>query len=142
MARFWSVTASVLGMSDRDREGLHRRYFGLLVEQILADGFVSEQERRLHAQVATALEIEADELPMTSWNQEPTRPPGARPLEPGTKVCFTGSAAIEGRSIKRSELERMASTAGLQVVGAVTADCRIRCRGRARRARHEAAVFP
>ncbi|MYE75963.1 MAG: hypothetical protein F4232_06080 [Acidimicrobiaceae bacterium] len=122
--RSWlSVTASVLHISDRDRELLHRRYFDLLVEQILADGFVSGQERRLHAQVAAALEIEADELSGDEMASGAAGSSGDGRLEPGTRVCFTGSAVIDGRPLARSELERMARAAGMEVVGAVTKLC-------------------
>ena len=122
--RSWlSVTASVLHISDRGRERLHRRYFDLLVEQILADGFVSEQERRLHAQVAAALEIEADELTSDESVSGAVGSSSDRLLAPGTRVCFTGSAVIDGRLLKRSELERMARAAGMEVVGAVTRRC-------------------
>ena len=122
--RSWlSVTASVLRISDRGRELLHRRYFDLLVEQILADGYVSEQERRLHAQVAAALEIEAGELSGDELMPGAVESAWDGLLEPGTRVCFTGSAAIDGRTITRSELQKLARTAGLEVVDAVTTGC-------------------
>ena len=122
--RSWlSVTASVLQISDRHRVLLHRRYFDLLVERILADGIVSEQEQRLHSQVAAALEIEADELSSDVPDSRAAESASSRLLEPGAKVCFTGSAAIDGGPITRSELERMARAIGIEVVEAVTKRC-------------------
>ena len=122
--RSWlSVTASVLQISDRHRVLLHRRYFDLLVERILADGIVSEQEQRLHAQVAEALEIEADELSSDVPDSRAAGSASSRLLEPGTRVCFTGSAVVDGRPITRSELERMARAIGIEVVEAVTKRC-------------------
>lgn len=122
--RSWlSVTASVLGISDRGRALLHRRYFDLLVEQILADGIVSETEQRLHSQVAAALEIEADDLAGDVPKPRVAVSASDRPAEPGTTVCFTGSAVIEGRPITRSELEGIARSVGIEVVGAVTKRC-------------------
>ncbi len=122
--RSWlSVTASVLNISDGGRERLHRRYFDLLVEQILADGFVSEQEQRLHAQVAAALDIEADVLSSDELVPGAVGSSGDRLLAPGTRACFTGSAVIDGRSLQRSELERMARAAGYEVVAGVTKRC-------------------
>ncbi|MCY4424392.1 MAG: exonuclease domain-containing protein [Acidimicrobiaceae bacterium] len=141
--RSWlSITASVLHIGDQDRELLHRRYFDLLVERILADGIVSEQERWLHAQVAAALEINAEELRDDASSRVPPGPGSDILFEPAAKVCFTGSAVVDGRPVARSELERVARAAGLEVVGTVTKRCglvvaadRMSRSGKARRAR-------
>ncbi|MCY4176521.1 MAG: exonuclease domain-containing protein [Acidimicrobiaceae bacterium] len=112
------VTASVLGIDDQERERLHRRYFDLLVERILADGFVSDAERRLHDQVAAALEIRADALAVDVHDAF-----SVDSLTPGTKICFTGSAVIDGKPIARPELEQMARGAGLEVSNYVSRRC-------------------
>ncbi len=122
--RSWlSVTASVLGIDDRGRALLHRRYFDLLVEQILADGFVSEQEQQLHAQVAAALEIEAAELVSDTPRARDAGAAMDGLLGPGTKVCFTGTAVIDSRAVARSDLEGVARRFGMEAVGAVTKRC-------------------
>ncbi len=123
--RSWlSDTASALRISDRERVLLQRRYFDLLVERILADGIVSDQERRIHAQVAAALEIEVDDLLEGVLGSRASSGSGSEGfLKPGMKVCFTGSAVVDGQPVERSELERLAGTVGLEVVGAVTKRC-------------------
>lgn len=109
--------AADLELSIPHRVGLHQRYLDLLIEQVLADGIVTETEKRLADQVAEALALDLDGLDVTEQPTAPVR------LEAGTGVCFTGEAVIDGDLIPRSRLEELAAGAGMQPLRSVTRAC-------------------
>ena len=94
---------------------LHDRYFQAFVEASRRDGVVSELEHATLRRLADLLDIATVRIP------EVTARPGIDVLEPGRRVCFTGSATdAAGRPLARADLERLARAAGLEPVAGVT----------------------
>jgi len=94
---------------------LHDRYFDAFVEASRRDGIVSELEHATLHRLAELLDISNARIPAV------TRLPEVAALEPGHRVCFTGSATDDtGRVIGRSDLEALARTVGLEPVPSVT----------------------
>ena len=115
--RDWlSSTARALQLSEDHRMEMHRRYYDLLVRQILADGLVTQEERDLHDKVAEALMIDSGGL--TGVVSE--MPGKVVDLSPGMNVCFTGVAMVDGERVHRRKLEKLAEQAGLRTVDSVT----------------------
>lgn len=115
--RWLDATAAALGISRAERVVLHGRYYDLLQAQILADGTVTEAEESLAQSVADALALTPEQL---RGHQAPSR---SLELAPGTKVCFTGTAVIDGEKANRELLEKIALMAGLLPVNSVTRRC-------------------
>ncbi len=115
-------TAHALRLDATRREDLHRRYYDLLVDRILADGIITTEERELHDKVAAALMVDGYGL----FDSEPDEPPeDSFELYPGMAVCFTGVAVIEGTRLHRRDMEHLARQAGLHPVKSVTKKCHL-----------------
>ena len=94
---------------------LRSRYFDAFVEASRRDGVVSELEHATLRRLADLLEISAARVP------EVTALPGVEALEPGQRVCFTGTAVgPDGRPRSRADLETIARDLGLEPVAGVT----------------------
>ena len=110
-------TAEAVGLSARQRAELHRQYYELLKERILADGVVTADEKELAERVAAALSIGAVDVRSTE------RAADGVELEAGMGVCFTGAAVIDGQPVNRVLLEKVAKIAGLRTVDSVAEGC-------------------
>lgn len=116
--REWlDVTAKALGIDEHGRVRLHRQYYELLKEQILADGIITQQEQQLAEQIAAALAIEPSNLRATQPSSDHVE------LKAGMNVCFTGTAVIDGVLTNRQLLERIATLIGLRPLKSVTKKC-------------------
>jgi DNA polymerase-3 subunit epsilon len=92
-----------------------------LCRAALADGKVSDSERRDIQAVAEALGLEGwEELLIRDLHEVDSPPSQARSLPPGTKVCFTGEM-----DLTRVECEELASQKGLSVCPRVTKDVEV-----------------
>ncbi len=107
LAREW-------GISDGDRRKAHREYFDCIVAAAKRDGVVSPAEHDIIARIADQLELADVEVPA------PTPVAGVEALVPGGRVCFTGTAFVDGKMWTRGELEALARQAGLAPVASVT----------------------
>ena len=110
-------TAEVLGLSQQDRTRLHNQYYELLEKQILADGIVTEEERRLAEKIAAALSLGPVHLRATRTTADPVT------LQPGMNVCFTGTVVVDGTRVDRELLEKIATQAGMRPLKSVTKKC-------------------
>ena len=110
-------TAEVLGLSHQDRTQLHNQYYELLKKQILADGIVTEEERRLAEKIAAALSLKPARLRTTRTTADRVT------LQPGMNVCFTGTVVVDGTRVDRELLEKIATQAGMQPLKSVTKKC-------------------
>ena len=116
--RVWlDRTASDLGLNASERIRLHRQYFDLLTQQILADGIVTESEQQLAEQVASALALGPTDIRVTEQTADQVE------LGAGTRVCFTGEAIVDGNLVNRALLEKIATLAGMQPLNSVTKKC-------------------
>ena len=116
--RVWlDRTAGDLGLNASERVHLHRQYFDLLIQQILADGIVTESEQQLAEQVASALALGPADIRVTEQVTDRVE------LGAGTRVCFTGEAIVDGNLVSRALLEKIATLAGMQPLRSVTKKC-------------------
>jgi DNA polymerase-3 subunit epsilon len=144
------ATARDLGLSREEVIAAHHSYLESLVGAALADGNVSELERRDLEAVTHLLALDDSMLRATLSRLGSTASPddfaGVLPTDAlaGKTVCFTGTLAgdIEGRPITRDLAHQLAAAAGLAVVDRVTKDLDILVvadpntqSGKARRAR-------
>lgn len=117
-------------LSKRHVESAHAQYLHHLAVVALADGVVSEAERRDLLAVARLLgqdeshlnqmlETAASQLALVNPSDKPSN--GASELC-GKTVCFTGEllSTIDGMPITREVAEGLATKAGLVVAGSVT----------------------
>lgn len=107
LAREW-------GISKADRMKAHREYFDCIVAAAQRDGVISPAEHEIIARIADQLELADVVVP------EPTPMAGPEQLAPGVRVCFTGTAFVDGSTWERADLRAMARRAGLAPVGGVT----------------------
>lgn len=107
LARDW-------GISEQDRVKAHRDYFDCIVAAAKRDGVVSPAEHEIIARIATQLELTDVDIPA------PDRVAGAQDIAPGDRVCFTGTAFVDGEAWEQSELRAIARRAGLVPVANVT----------------------
>lgn len=101
-----------LGIVDM-REELHQYYFDLVHTAALRDENINSVEYEVLTRLAASLEITPSDLP----------PPGQIEIEnliEGTRVCFTGTAFLNGRHFERTELHVVAVKIGLLPVDAVS----------------------
>ncbi|WP_420621744.1 hypothetical protein [Candidatus Poriferisodalis sp.] len=75
---------------------------------------MTPEEHELLIRIAAALNVGDVEIP------DVTALPSARDLGAGLRVCFTGTATIDGSSVTRELLEEAAALAGLVPVLTVT----------------------
>ena len=106
--------AADLGINDAQVERVHVAYFNSIVAAALRDHIVTPQERLMMERVALALNIPEPPIP------EVTELPSAGAIELGTRVCFTGSAIVDGAQVGRKTMEEVAADAGLDPVSRVT----------------------
>lgn len=110
--------ATSWGLSGRDIRVTHAAYMQALVKAALADGVVTDRERRDIDKVAGLLGIEAADVDlmigpgMPVQVEQPT--PKASSLA-GLTVCFTGAleCCYEGQTVTRELAEALATKAGL-----------------------------
>jgi DNA polymerase-3 subunit epsilon len=96
----------------------HRSYFNSLVIGAQRDGIVTASEHGILSKVAGLLALDDVEIPeITSTLSAPIA------ISAGARVCFTGTAVIDGAAVPRYEIEKTAARAGLQPVGSVTRQC-------------------
>lgn len=109
-----SDLANDLGISPAQARLAHQRYFDAVVAAALRDHVVTPDEHLLMQQVAVALELPEAPIP------DVTELPSVNGIDLDARVCFTGTAVVDGRHYERDELEHLATRAGLQPVGSVT----------------------
>lgn len=110
-------TAEVLGLSETGRIELHRQYYQLLKEQILADGIITGEEQKLAENIAEALALGPIDIRATERTAIRVQ------LKAGMYVCFTGTALIDGVPANRELLEKIATLAGLKPLKSITKKC-------------------
>ena len=111
------ATADALRISEAARVKLHAHYYELLKAQILADGIVTAEEAEMSQLVAKALALVPHEFEAALGSQ------GSPSLLPGSRVCFTGEAIVNGERVDRATLERAAAASGFSPVSSVTKKC-------------------
>jgi DNA polymerase-3 subunit epsilon len=118
------------GLSRADALHLHRVYMASICRVALADGVVTDGERRDLELVARLLGLESDVIAAELSRTHQAAPGERRQWEGGLSrqdlvgksVCFTGSLSsrIRGVPISREDAEAMAKSAGLAVASGVT----------------------
>ena len=103
-----------LGISPAQARLAHQRYFDAVVAAALRDHVVTPGEHHLMRQIAVALELTEARIP------DVTELPSVTGIDAGARVCFTGTAVVDGKHFERDELEHLATQAGLQPVRSVT----------------------
>ena len=106
--------AAYLGISSRQRDQAHRAYLQSMIAAVKRDGIVTENEHALISRIADNLGIR--DLPIP----EVTDLPKGSSFQVDMRVCFTGSAVIQGVPVARDYLEMTAAQAGMQPVRSVT----------------------
>ena len=106
--------ASTLGISSEQRHQAHRAYLQSIIAAAERDGIITENEQKLITMISDTLGIVDITIPQV------TDLPHVSSLRIGMRVCFTGSAIVEGTQIPRDYLEKTAAQAGMQPVGSVT----------------------
>lgn len=125
------VDAAVsLGLSAGQVDAAHRQYLQSLAVLAIADGIVTDSERRdLHcvakvlgqddSSLDSMLDLATSQFAIAlGKNASPSTDPGLQ----GQRVCFTGEllSTIGGRPITREMAESLATKSGLTVLGGVT----------------------
>ncbi len=106
--------AQELHLSPDDQYALHKLHLASVIASAEFDGVVTSKEREYIIKVAQALEIDDQELPETTELEQNGS------LVVGMHICFTGTAMIEDSPFTRTQLETIATLAGLIPVGSVT----------------------
>lgn len=106
--------AQDLGISPAQARLAHQRYFDAVVAAALRDHVVTPDEHQLMQQIAAALELPEAPIP------DITELPSVDGIDLDARVCFTGTAVVDGQHFERDDLEHLATRAGLQPVGSVT----------------------
>ncbi|MFG0332324.1 MAG: exonuclease domain-containing protein, partial [Maioricimonas sp. JB049] len=105
-----------LGLSPGEVMSAHRKYLDCMVRAAMRDHVITEAEHAAISQVARLLDVTDCEIPDVTET-----PPAPTSIPEGTRVCFTGTAVdLHGAPLRRSDLEAMAASAGLQPVARVT----------------------
>lgn len=115
--RWLNDTAAAVGLSDDRRADLHSRYYEALKVQILADGVVTPEEVEFARTIAASLNLAFEGLAATAPQGGPAQ------LSVGMRVCFTGTATINGSPMRRDALEGLAVAFGLTAMAGVTRKC-------------------
>ncbi|MBX9678666.1 MAG: hypothetical protein K2X38_07865 [Gemmataceae bacterium] len=119
------------GLSRKQIEQTHRDYLNQLAIAAVADGIVTDSERRdlnLVARLLGQSNVELDKVLAEAANRlAETGPSSVRSNVEETKfsgkrVCFTGElqCCLNGQPISREEAERLARAAGLELASSVT----------------------
>ncbi len=107
--------AGELGLSSHEVVAIRRRYLDSLVAASLRDGRIDDGERLLLERATSALG--ADPSLVSDRLGQHFATASEFVLEPGTRVCFTGSATgPDGSKIERPALEAQARDMGLMSV--------------------------
>jgi DNA polymerase-3 subunit epsilon len=107
--------AHLLGISDNQKQRLHRQFLDSLVEIAKRDNIISDLESDLIQKAAVALGIEIQNL------QSAQQKDVLEYLQPAKRVCFTGQAIdLDGNEIPRETLESYAEKLGLIPTSGVT----------------------
>lgn len=110
--------ADALGLDRQSVQRAHRSYFNLLVQGAQRDGIITSSEHEVLVRVADLLDLHEVDVPeVNDFRAAPSEIPV------GSRVCFTGTAVIDGEAVARYEIEESAALAGLQPVGGVTKQC-------------------
>lgn len=110
-----AALAKGLGLSDDAISEAHTRALDSLVVAAIRDGLATEEERAALTYAARILGLAEPNLGGAATHAE------ALILEPGSRVCFTGSAVgVDGQPLERSDLEALALQAGLVPVSGVS----------------------
>ncbi len=108
-----------LGMDADGTADVHDRYVDELVAAALRDGIIDDHERRLIETVVSELGVDPNRVLAQLDAHAATS--GSLVLEPGMRVCFTGTATRpDGEKVSRSELAMLASEFGLEAVNTVS----------------------
>ncbi|MGE3239513.1 MAG: exonuclease domain-containing protein [Pirellulales bacterium] len=109
------------GIASESLQGLHERYFAGLLSLILADGIVTDDERRDLNRVAGLLGIPAQTVDRLLSNPPESNGDQLENLI-GKTVCFTGEqrCSLHGERLTRDVAEAMAEAAGLIIAPRVT----------------------
>lgn len=121
-AMYWKLSAEQI-------DDAHNQYLQNAVVQALADGVVTNSERKDLHRVAALLgkddstldDVLADALQQFAQATSASEPAVVENMLTGKRVCFTGelSATIDGKPIKRSVATALAEKAGLTVSSGV-----------------------
>lgn len=126
--------ATTWGLNEDQIERAHRNYLNELIVTALADGSVTETERRdlkLVARLLGQAKHDLDEIlretaaRLSETRLEPSRTIAIKSNLVGMRVCFTGELQCQfrGQSISRTLARDLATNAGLVVVDSVTKKC-------------------
>ena len=111
-----SLWAEELGITESERNELHKGYLDSFIQAALRDGVITTKERDMIELVGKALNLKVS-IPETAQSIRAN----VENLGVGKKVCFTGEAlGLSGESISRNDLEALASKVGLHPVKDVT----------------------
>jgi len=124
LAREWGVSSETVGDA-------HRMYLDALARAAVADGVVSNAERKDLLAVARWLGLGEGDMELALSEAHATRTAAEIPAQPprigaggmsGKSVCFTGEmgCTIRGLPITREMAEELAESAGLAVKGGVS----------------------
>jgi DNA polymerase-3 subunit epsilon len=117
------------GMSSQETREAHDEYLRALAVAALADGVVSEAERRDLAEVAEWLGLGGSAVDEAIAEARMGRPGGGALVSvptcenlAGKSICFTGvmQCTLEGQPITREMAEHLALSKGLKVASGVT----------------------
>ena len=126
--------ADIVEVGERRRRRLHAAYLAAAVDEAVADGQVTQSERRELEQIAAVLDLEVPSLPSSAETSDPISVPSvARSsaavdapetgatfvLSPGARVVFTGALSRE-----RAEWAQTIAEAGF-TTGSVTKNCAV-----------------
>jgi DNA polymerase-3 subunit epsilon len=106
--------ANDLGISTAQQNRAHQQYLRSVITAARRDDIVTEAEHKLISQVAAALEVTDEDIP------EATEAKANSAIAAGSRVCFTGTAMVDGQQVGRDELEELATNIGLQPVANVS----------------------
>ena len=126
--------ATSWGLSGDQVTHAHRHYLNQLAIAALADGGISDAERRdlklvtrLLGQPEQALDVMLNEATsrLAHTHHEPATSSATKASLTGLCVCFTGElqCRLAGQTISREMAEELATKAGLKVVDSVTKSC-------------------
>jgi DNA polymerase-3 subunit epsilon len=113
------VLAVDAGLSAGDVAGIHVRYIDGIIDAALRDGVVDDREQSLITRAAAELGVDSGHVLGRIGGHTATT--ASFTLVPGTRVCFTGSAALpDGTAVSRDGLVSGAGRLNLDVVPNVT----------------------
>ena len=102
-----------LGIRGEQQYELHVEYLNAVIAGAERDQVITVNENAHIRALAATLGIDESIVPEVTESVRPNDLDGLR-------VCFTGSAVVDGVALERKELEALAAVKGLQPVGSVT----------------------